>query len=239
MCCRSNARNDVMSSSDAKARSGTDSDAEPSSSVSSTKPCLVSVQLGSSAQSSSSRTAPTAIRNDWSSALPTTVLLIISFDENRHHTATGSIKPITSADTIPKTATGAMSSKKNSSTSENPPSTTANHGAHRNIGTIVRRLARQSAGDGAHLKSTQLLMSPRIVPHDVPMNLGDSENRTVARRTVLQGAAALAALVAGPGTAQAAPLDDPEQRLLQIVPGGDGTLWWHKWVLTNGATGEG
>ncbi|ANZ42120.1 hypothetical protein BBK82_45505 [Lentzea guizhouensis] len=131
------------------------------------------------------------------------------------------------------------------------------------------------------------------------MDLGDSENSGVARRTVLQGAAALAgaALVAGPGTARAAD-DDPEQRLLQIVPGGngvlyawyadgrlkwfkhlgrtdgtynwadgngreiglgwqihttvlasqdgqvfgfcgDGTLWWHKWVLTNSATGEG
>lgn len=133
------------------------------------------------------------------------------------------------------------------------------------------------------------------------MILGDHENRTIARRTVLQGAAALAgaALVAGgQGTAHAAPVDDPEQRLLQIVPGGggvmytvyadgrlkwfkhlgrdngtynwadgdgreigsgwqihttvlasadgqlfglcgDGTLWWHKWVLTNALTGEG
>lgn len=130
------------------------------------------------------------------------------------------------------------------------------------------------------------------------MNLGDSENRTFARRTVLKGtAAALALVAANQGTAQAA-AEDPEQRLLQLVPGGngviyalyadgrlkwfkhngrndgtynwadgngreigsgwqihptvlasqdgqifgfcgDGTIWWHKWVLTNAATGAG
>ncbi|MFS8098756.1 hypothetical protein LFM09_16620 [Lentzea alba] len=116
---------------------------------------------------------------------------------------------------------------------------------------------------------------------------------------MLKGTAAAVVLAAaGQGTAQAAPLEDPEQRLLQIVPGGngviyalyadgrlkwfkhlgrdngtyswadgngreigsgwqihttvlasqdgqvfgfcgDGTLWWHKWVLTNAATGAG
>jgi N,N-dimethylformamidase len=133
------------------------------------------------------------------------------------------------------------------------------------------------------------------------MNLGDSENRTIARRTVLKGTAAAlagAALAAGGHGIAHAAAEDPEQRLLQIVPGGDGvmytlyadgrlkwfkhlgwgdgsynwvdglgreigsgwhihttvlasqdgqifglcgdgTLWWHKWVLTNPATGGG
>ncbi|GAB2851041.1 hypothetical protein GCM10027200_59370 [Lentzea nigeriaca] len=35
-----------------------------------------------------------------------------------------------------------------------------------NIGTIARRLARQSAGDGAHLKSTLLLISPCILLYE-------------------------------------------------------------------------
>ncbi len=133
------------------------------------------------------------------------------------------------------------------------------------------------------------------------MHLGDDENRAVARRTVLKGTAAALAGVALAGTvrgtAQAA-AEDPEQRLLQLVPGGDGviyalyadgrlkwfkhlgrdngaydwadgngreigsgwqihptvlasqdgqifgfcgdgTIWWHKWVLTNAATGAG
>ena len=57
------------------------------------------------------------------------------------------------------------------------------------------------------------------------MNLGDSENRTFARRTVLKGtAAALALVAANQGTAQAA-AEDPEQRLLQLVPGGNGVIF--------------
>ncbi|RDI21687.1 N,N-dimethylformamidase beta subunit family domain-containing protein [Lentzea flaviverrucosa] len=134
------------------------------------------------------------------------------------------------------------------------------------------------------------------------MHLGDDEKGTVARRTVLKGtAAALAGVALAVGqqpAAHAVAQDDPEQRLLQIVPGGngiiytlyadgrikwfkhlgrdngtynwasgdgreigsgwqihtnvladqngqlfglcgDGTMWWHKWVLTNPATGEG